>query len=125
MTGCVLMPSPKTAVDKLANEVAYLFAYGTLKRGEPGHELMKDAQFVSVVMKTHLKWVHDAEYPSCVETDDATDYVIGEIWAVPMKDIPLLDDYEGQNYTRVQLKNSNLLAYVVKEDESDRFVETT
>jgi gamma-glutamylcyclotransferase (GGCT)/AIG2-like uncharacterized protein YtfP len=103
----------------------YLFVYGTLKRGEPGHELMSGAEFIATVMKTNLKWIRDADYPSCIETDDATDFVVGEIWSVPKADLPLLNDYEGDNYKLVLLRKSNLYAYLLKENEADKFVETT
>jgi gamma-glutamylcyclotransferase (GGCT)/AIG2-like uncharacterized protein YtfP len=106
-------------------DTIYLFVYGTLKRGEPGHELMQGATFVSVVLKTNLRWIRDAEYPSCIETNDTTDFVVGEIWAVPAADLPLLDEYEGDNYRRVQLKDSNLYAYVLKEDTTEKFAAIT
>lgn len=112
--------TPKTATDKL-----YLFVYGTLKKGEPGHELMTDATFVGTVMKTNLRWIRDAEYPSCIETDDSTDYVVGEIWDVPATALPMLNEYEGSNYRLVKLKNSNIYAYLLKENDADKFVETT
>lgn len=105
------------------NDKIFLFVYGTLKKGEPGHELMVKARFVSTVMKTNLRWVRDAEYPSCIETEDPTDYVVGEIWAVPVSDLPLMDDYEGSNYTRKQLRDSNLFAYLLKDKEVDEYVE--
>lgn len=106
-------------------ETVYLFVYGTLKQGEPGHELMAGATFVATVLKTNLRWIRDAEYPSCIETNDTTDFVVGEIWAVPAADLPLLDEYEGDNYRRVQLKDSNLYAYVLKEDTTEKFAAIT
>jgi len=102
----------------------FLFAYGTLKRGEPGHELMIGARFVSTVMKTGLKWVRGTDYPSAVP-GDTLDYVVGEIWEVGVGDLPLLDEYEGENYERVLLPASNLYAYLLKDDTKDKFVETT
>jgi gamma-glutamylcyclotransferase (GGCT)/AIG2-like uncharacterized protein YtfP len=107
----------------LVENSVFIFTYGTLKRGEPGHELMAGARFVSTVMKTNLKWIREADYPSCIETNDATDFVVGEIWEVPINDLPLLDEYEGSNYRRVLLKDSNLHAYVLKENEADEYVE--
>ena len=86
---------------------------------------MKNAVFVTTALKTNLRWIMDADYPTCIETDDSTEFVVGEIWAVPVSDLPLLDEYEGENYKRVQLKDSNLHAYVLKEHDADRFVETT
>lgn len=106
-------------------EIIYLFVYGTLKRGEPGHELMTDATFVCTALKTNLRWIRDNEYPSCIETEDSTDFVVGEIWAVPAADLPLLDEYEGDNYRRVQLQDSNLYAYVLREDNSEKFAAIT
>jgi gamma-glutamylcyclotransferase (GGCT)/AIG2-like uncharacterized protein YtfP len=120
-----MTPQPQPQRDAVAEDIVFLFVYGTLKRGEPGHELMRDARFVATVMKTHLRWIRDAEYPSCIETEDPMDFVVGEIWAVHVRSLPLLDDYEGENYRRVQLKNSNLLAYVLKENTADEFAETT
>lgn len=109
----------------MSNDTLFLFVYGTLKKGEPGHELMVNARFVSRVMKNHLRWIRDAEYPSCIETEDAIDYVVGEIWEVPLADLPLLDEYEGDNYVRKQLKDSNIFAYLLKENTADSFAATT
>jgi gamma-glutamylcyclotransferase (GGCT)/AIG2-like uncharacterized protein YtfP len=103
----------------------YLFVYGTLKRGEPGHELMSGSTYVATAVISHLCWVPGAGYPSCVETSSAADTVSGEIWAVPATDLPLLNEYEGKNYRLVKLRDSNLHAYLLKENDSDRFVETT
>lgn len=113
--------TPKEAADKF-----YLFVYGTLKRGEPGHELMSSgATFVSTVLKGNLRWVVEADYPSCIETDDASEFVVGEIWDVPSSFLPILNEYEGKNYKLVKLRDSNLHAYLLKESDADRFVETT
>jgi gamma-glutamylcyclotransferase (GGCT)/AIG2-like uncharacterized protein YtfP len=101
----------------------FLFAYGTLKNNEPGHELMIGARFIATVLKTNLKWIREAEYPSCIETDDAMDFVVGEIWEIAVGDLPLLDEYEGENYKRVMLRNSNLYAYVLKEKDADQYAE--
>jgi gamma-glutamylcyclotransferase (GGCT)/AIG2-like uncharacterized protein YtfP len=115
-----------TATPKAATDRIYLFTYGTLKRGEPGHELMSSgATFVSTVMKTNLRWIREADYPSCIETDDATDFVAGEIWDVPASYLPILNEYEGKNYRLVKLRESNLHAYLLRESDADRFVETT
>ncbi len=103
----------------------YLFVYGSLRDGEAGHELMSGATFVATVMKTNLRWIKEAEYPSCVETDDAMDFVVGEIWDVPMSDMPLLNEYEGTNYRLVKLKHSNLYAYLLRENESEKFAAAT
>ena len=107
------------------NDRLFLFVYGTLRKGEPGHELMSGANFVATVMKTNLKWIREAEYPSCIETEDATDFVVGEIWDVPKSGLTLLNDYEGHNYKLVQLRKSNLYAYLLKEHDADKFAETT
>jgi gamma-glutamylcyclotransferase (GGCT)/AIG2-like uncharacterized protein YtfP len=101
----------------------FLFVYGTLKQGEPGHELMVNARFVGTVMKTNLRWIRDAEYPSCIETDDPTDFVVGEIWEVPVEDLSLMDEYEGSNYVRKMLQHSNLYAYLLKDKAVDEYVE--
>lgn len=103
----------------------FLFVYGTLKQGEPGHELMVNARFVSRVMKNHLRWIRDAEYPSCIETEDPASYVVGEIWEVPVEDLPLMDEYEGENYERKMLRDSNLYAYLLKENTADSFAAST
>lgn len=86
---------------------------------------MGGATFVSTVMKTNLRWIREADYPTCIETDDATDFVVGEIWDVPTTLLPLLNEYEGDNYRLVQLRKSNLHAYLLKEEDADKFVETT
>ena len=112
-----------TATPKAAPDRIYLFVYGTLKRGEPGHELMSGATFVGTVTKSNLRWIESADYPTCVETDDPSETVTGEIWDVPMSDLPILNEYEGNNYRLVQLRNSNLHAYLLKEEPSDKYVE--
>ena len=114
-----------TATPKASPDRIYLFCYGTLKHGEPGHELMSGSTFVGTVMKTNLRWITEAEYPSCIETIDTTEYVVGEIWDVPMSYLPIIDEYEGRNYRLVKLKDSNLHAYLLKETDADRYVETT
>jgi|SRR5271157_685406 len=103
----------------------YLFVYGTLKRGEPGHELMKNAVFIATVRKANLCLIHDAEYPSCIETEDPADFVAGEIWAVPAADLPLLNEYEGDNYRLAKLQDSILYAYLLREDTSEKFAAIT
>jgi gamma-glutamylcyclotransferase (GGCT)/AIG2-like uncharacterized protein YtfP len=92
-----------TATPKAAPDRLYLFCYGTLKHGEPGQELMGNATFVGTVLKSNLRWITEAEYPSCIETDSATDIVSGEIWEVPMSDLPIINEYEGKNYRLVKL----------------------
>ena len=115
-----------TTTPKAASDRFYLFVYGTLRLGEPGHELMSSgATFVATVTKSHLHWIHDAGYPSCVETDSAADVVSGEIWDVPSSYLPILNEYEGKNYKLVKLRDSNLYSYLLKENDADRFVETT
>jgi gamma-glutamylcyclotransferase (GGCT)/AIG2-like uncharacterized protein YtfP len=112
-----------TATPKAAPDRIYLFCYGTLRRGEPGHELMSNATFVGTVMKTNLRWIGEAEYPSCIETSDATDFVVGEIWDISVSDLPIINEYEGDNYRLVKLRDSNLYAYLLKEDNADKYVE--
>lgn len=119
------MTTAATTARVKPSDKIYLFVYGTLRSGEPGHELMTNATFVAKVMKSHLRWIRDAEYPSCIETIDSLDVVNGEIWEVPTADLPILNEYEGANYILVRLKDSNLYAYLLKENESDKFVETT
>lgn len=102
----------------------YLFVYGTLRSGEPGHELMSRATFVCTAMVRNLKKINHAEYPACVETFDGSSIVEGEIWDVPVTDLELLNEYEGENYTLAQLHGSNLHAYLLKERDADRFVKT-
>ena len=84
---------------------------------------MTGATFVGTVMKTNLRWIRDAEYPSCIESNDSTDFVVGEIWNVPVADLPILNEYEGENYALVQLKDSNLHAYLLKEHTADEFAD--
>jgi len=114
-----------TATPKAAPDRIHLFVYGTLRRGEPGHELMSGSTFVATVTKSHLCWIDSAEYPSCVETDSAADVITGEIWDVPAADMPLLNEYEGKNYRLAKLRDSNLHAYLLKESDADKYVETT
>lgn len=115
-----------TATPKAAPDRIYLFVYGSLRRDEPGHELLarSGAMFVAKVAKSHLRWI-ETGYPTCIESDSASDIVEGEIWDVPAADLPLLNLYEGDNYKLVRLWNTNLHAYLLKDHDADKFVETT
>lgn len=104
----------------------FLFFYGTLKRGEPGHELLlPGAEYVATVSVSNLRWIEDAEYPSCIETDDGSERVTGEVWSVPRSNLSVLNEYEGENYRLAKLRDSNLHAYLLREREADKFAAAT
>jgi gamma-glutamylcyclotransferase (GGCT)/AIG2-like uncharacterized protein YtfP len=96
------------------NDSIFLFVYGTLRKDEPGHELMAGARFVGNIALPGISRISDQyrDYPTAVE--DGLGEVYGELYEVPTKDMPLIDDYEGSNYRRIQ--KDNIHVYVLKEE---------
>jgi gamma-glutamylcyclotransferase (GGCT)/AIG2-like uncharacterized protein YtfP len=94
-------------------EFILLFVYGSLKAGEPGHELMGRATFVGDMTMKGLKLIpHD--YPSAVIGEGT---VSGEVYAVPVSSLLTLDAYEGSNYQRIERYSIHL--YVLKEETKE------
>jgi gamma-glutamylcyclotransferase (GGCT)/AIG2-like uncharacterized protein YtfP len=92
-------------------ETIILFVYGTLKKGEPGHELLGRADYVGDLTLHGLVLV-PGEYPSAVIGEGS---VSGEVYLVPESSLPLLDEYEGPNYRRIE--RFGIHVYILKEEE--------
>jgi gamma-glutamylaminecyclotransferase len=70
-----------------------LFVYGTLRRGEPAHALLKDAPLVAVVRtEPSFELVDMGSYPALIEGGDTA--VTGEIYEVEPELLVELDRYE-------------------------------
>lgn len=76
-----------------------LFAYGSLKRGFRHHELLAGAEFrgeVATAAGYHL--VVLGEYPALADGGDGS--VFGELYAVESALLARLDEFEGSEYER-------------------------
>jgi gamma-glutamylcyclotransferase (GGCT)/AIG2-like uncharacterized protein YtfP len=74
-----------------------LFVYGTLKRGQPRHDLLAGATFVGgAVTEPLYRLVHLGRYPGLVPAAaGAGTAVHGELWRVDAAARARLDEYEG------------------------------
>jgi gamma-glutamylcyclotransferase (GGCT)/AIG2-like uncharacterized protein YtfP len=78
-----------------------LFVYGTLRRGTANDYARR--------LEAEARWWGEAElrgrlialgeHRALVEGDDA---IAGEVWEVPEAMWPVLDEYEGEEYVRVE-----------------------
>ena len=79
-----------------------LFVYGTLMRGERGHELLGDSPFVTqATTAPEFTLVHLGEYPGL--RPGGTSAIVGEIYEVDHATLAELDAYEEvpEVYVRV------------------------
>jgi len=103
----------------MAEERTFLFTYGSLKQDGEAHALLKDAKFIGNIAMPGLSRVSDlpdttdSGYPAAVV--DGLGEVHGELYDIPVAILPLLDEYEGENYMRIQ--RDNIHVYVLKDKE--------
>lgn len=78
-----------------------LFVYGTLRRGSPNAYAQR--------LEADAKWMGAAEIRGIVIAvgehkglRDGEGIVAGEAWDIPESLWPMLDDYEGPDYRRVE-----------------------
>ncbi len=117
----------------------FLFAYGTLMRGCPTHDVLLDAgaTFVSnaVTLERHTLYeirANDERYPALL-VNGGEHYVEGELYLIPQSGLDKLDVYEGVTegeYLRTKLKvvrkdlNTVIEAYVyvINPDELEKLI---
>jgi hypothetical protein len=75
---------------------APLFVYGTLRRGESAHYLLQSARFVAEGQILGQVVQHEG-YPGLIQGESR---IAGELFEIPDQLFPVLDHYEGPNYTR-------------------------
>ena len=87
---------------------AYLFVYGTLRRGSRNpHALMLEAESRMVgEARMHGRLYDLGRYPAAVLSNVASDWVQGELLRLdrPEELLAKLDAYEGPQYARVPQK---------------------
>ena len=85
----------------------YLFVYGTLKRGFPYHNLLKDSKFIDSAL-TQKKFImySNGSYPLIFpdETNKKSGYVKGEVYSVDKNILKILDEFEDvpEEYLRIK-----------------------
>jgi len=83
---------------------AWVFVYGTLKRGEENHDWLEGQHFVTIARtQPHYRLFDLAGYPGMVRAVDGL-AVEGEVWEVSeegMARLDLLEDVAGGEYERV------------------------
>ena len=79
-----------------------LFVYGSLKRGQSNHAQLTAANFVAsarTVPQFALR-VQDG-FPTLVP---GTQSIRGELFAIPVGELPALDAFEGDSYLRCEIE---------------------
>src|SRR5687768_3602276 len=72
-----------------------LFVYGTLKRGQRNHALLRDQRYVGVAETTPKYRLYDlGSHPGAVRDEANGVAVRGELWAVSACALAELDDFE-------------------------------
>ena len=104
--------------------MAFVFVYGSLKRGLCNHRLMREAEFRgnAVTVSPAFRMGNVGQYPEITRTQDAeAGYVLGEVYACSPSLLEELDKLEcnGEWYQRekIQLRITD-----AKEPESDELV---
>lgn len=79
----------------------YLFVYGTLKRGQRNHPLLKGAEFLDTGI-TAGRIYSVGSFPALTLPKSHREYVQGEIYRITPEMLPRLDRLEGvpHMYTR-------------------------
>ncbi len=89
------LPAGQTSVGAAHSERAYLFVYGTLKRGFSRNRFLANQRFVAPVQTVPRYRLYDCgSYPALVEDHQGV-AIQGELWEVDAKCIAQLDDIEG------------------------------
>jgi len=78
-----------------------VFVYGTLRQGGSNHHRMEGAEFIApATIKARLYRID--WYPGLI-SDPAACPVVGELYTVDDSQLAALDEYEGEEYRRVEL----------------------
>ncbi len=95
-----------------------VFVYGTLKRNETNHGVMKSAngEFITEAKLPGYYMVNTPWCPFAAKSDNDDDYIEGELYKVPAEKLHILDRLEGypQLYDRdtVNIKDLDAFIYV-------------
>ncbi len=73
-----------------------VFFYGTLKRGQRSHQLLRDQEFLGEAKTLCCYRLYDCgQHPALVDDPKNGIAVHGEIWRVTDETLKKLDEYEG------------------------------
>lgn len=86
----------------MSADAVRLFVYGTLLRGERGAQLMAGAEWIGPAVTAPVFTLHRVEWYPALARGGAT-AVQGELYRVPAAVLAALDDYEGEDYARVEV----------------------
>jgi gamma-glutamylcyclotransferase (GGCT)/AIG2-like uncharacterized protein YtfP len=96
-----------------------LFVYGTLRKGGTAHELMSNCTLLEAgVRVTGFKLYDAGEYPFAWYTSDPEDTITGDLFELNEGILPVLDEYEGDEYQRIVLPALECYIYVIKNDKA-------
>jgi len=92
-----------------------IFVYGTLRIGGKANHQMKKARLVkSGVALLGFKMYDLGAYPVVVPAFGSENVITGDIYLVDKETLWRLDDYEGQEYKRIQVQSISAMIYVAK-----------
>ncbi|MBP1909109.1 gamma-glutamylcyclotransferase family protein [Methanolobus bombayensis] len=100
----------------------YIFVYGTLKKGDPNHKLLKGSSFVcSTQTAGNYVMIDLGAFPGVLKPEDISQMpvsaIMGEVYDISEQTLKELDYYEGDWYYRekIRLKNGlSALMYFLK-----------
>jgi len=95
-----LAPIIEETTDVTKRDETYVFVYGTLKRGNGNHRLLKSSRFISTVGTKKTFMMFGGGFPLCREPVDNDNHyhagvVKGELFAVDDATLARLDRLEG------------------------------
>lgn len=78
-----------------ADSAALVFVYGSLKRGQANHHLLKSGHWQGTASLAGLALYDLGPFPMAIANDDATSWLEGELYAVGAQLLERLDHFEG------------------------------
>lgn len=78
-----------------ADSAALVFVYGTLKRGQANHHLLKGGRWQGRAALAGLALYDLGPFPMAIANGDATSWLEGEVYAVGTELLDRLDRFEG------------------------------
>lgn len=78
------------------SDTVLMFTYGTLMRGQGNNRLLNGSKFVSeATLKGYVCYGLPYGFPAIVDEFESKNEVVGEVWEVPLIDLPMVDRLEG------------------------------
>lgn len=102
-------------MEEAVHQRVNLFVYGTLRRGQQANPMLKSGKLLKSGMVLPKYTMYTAGlYPFAVRTDKPDDVLIGDLYDIPTRILPMLDQYEGvpTMYERVFDTDINAFIYI-------------